>query len=182
MTIDNNRKQSSLVFDKLIANVRLRMCCRASGLPGGLNRHTVLHVQRDRFLTAVNVERSQTGEDLVTVLERCDGSMAHWFLCGVAGLSARVVGGVRMCARRFSPGVGVNRRKRCGSVCLQAEAKLECFAGEETKYEVGSVCHAGAVQETVCYMDFVASKFLQNSVMTLLRGHSEESTFRRIAF
>ena len=112
----------------------------------------MLHVQRDRFIKAVNVDRFQTGEDLVTVLERCDGGMAHWFLCGVAGLSARVVGGVRMCARRFSPGVGVNRRKRCGSVCLQAGAKPGCFAAEEIKYEVGPVCHAGVVQETLCYM------------------------------
>jgi hypothetical protein len=52
-------------------------------------------------------EKSRMGEDLVTVIERCDDRMARLLLCGVAGLSARVVGGMRVCARRFSPGVGV---------------------------------------------------------------------------
>ena len=46
-------------------------------------------------------------------------------------LSAHVVGGKRVCRSRRSPGVGVNRRRRCGSVCLQAGAEPECFAAEE---------------------------------------------------
>ena len=111
---------------------------QASGLPCGANRNALMYVRRDRLIRAVKTECFQTGGDFFTVLDRYDGCMSHWFLCGVAGLSARVVGGMRVCGNRRSPGVGVNRRRRCGTVCLQAKTKTQCFAAEEIKYEIAS--------------------------------------------
>jgi len=43
---------------------------------------------------------------------------AKWFCCVLSGLSARKCGGRRVCARRFSPGVGIG-----GAKC---QAKVEC--------------------------------------------------------
>ena len=155
---------------------------QASGLPCGVNRNTLMHVRRDRLIRAVETESLQTGEDFFTVLERCDGCMFHWLLCSVAGLSARVVGGMRVCCNRRSPGVGVNRRRRCGTVCLQAKTKPQCFAAEEIKYEIGPVGDAGFMKETLSYMGLFAQKCLQNSVMSLMRGHPSENIFRRMLF
>jgi len=162
-TEDHKSEQSSSVFDRLLANVRLRFLAsrrRASGLPCGLNRHTLLHVQRDRFLTGVNAECFQKGEDLVTVLERCGGSMAHWILCGLTGLSARVVGGVRISARRFSPGVGVGGKKLriggaslCSKLVKSRSTASECVSAVEEKYDVVHEGHTGAVQQTWACMD-----------------------------
>ncbi len=84
---------------------------RASGLPCGLSRRTLLQVQRDRVYLQVMDEATRTERDFFTVSEKSDDTFARWFLCGLAGLSARVVGGLRVCTSRRSPGVGVNRRR-----------------------------------------------------------------------
>ena len=109
-TSDDRKYAGSRRLLSSIANVEGQMllsCRRPSGLLCGLNLRILLQVERERFAIAVAAEKSRTAEDFVTVLERCDGRLAQWVLCEIAGLSARVVDGVRVCARRLSPGAGI---------------------------------------------------------------------------
>ena len=54
----------------------------------------------------------QVCQQKVEVLLASEPAAAIWLLCAGLGLRARVVGGARVRCRRFSPGCGVNRRRR----------------------------------------------------------------------
>ena len=158
---------------------------RASGLPYGISSRALLDVEHRNFYKSVEAELRRTGGDIVTVGERCDPRMFKWFLCGLSGLSARVVGGMRICARRFSPGVGVGGRKPlrisatkgCSKV-VELDKKVCVYrAAVELHHDLGSVA---VVQPTSSCMGNFARKCLQDSVLTLVRGSDEENILRRM--